>query len=204
MALLLKNNTYKSFARAVDSVMKPSTEVPRPVPHAVTRECLTFEAESNATYSMADLTVGSGGAVVLFNRAAKLRPRWQGEVSEGRGLSTIADAQGGLINIRANGLVEISWAVAVQSINTGGIDLWQTSIELSDDNGAAYTTADNPVRSYNYHEGLDVSVVSPPRKFQVLNGDIWRVRIFTISNTAGAGDTAQVTANGTYFTIRSL
>mgnify|MGYP003660758447 CR=1 FL=1 len=200
MAVLLKNNTYKSHARAIDSVLKPSAEVPRPVPHDTRRDCLTFEAESNVSYSMADLTVIGGGEIVVFNRSAKLRPTWQGAASEGRGLPTIATVSSGLINIRANSLVEMSWSVFVRS--TEGTNLWQTTIEMSDDNGASYTAADHPVRSYNYHTNLDVSVVSPPRKFQVITGDIWRIRLWTLSG--GGANTAQVTADGTFFTIRSL
>ena len=199
MGVILSNNTFKLHQKVVDQVLHHSSQSVRAVPHSRRQQSLTFEAEVNTSYPMTDLTVANGGEVVVFNRTTKLRPG-----SDGRGRATLADAASGLINILAPGLVEISWAVAVHSVGTGGIDLWQTSLEMSKDNGLTYTIADNPVRAYNYHVDLDVSVVSPPRKFQVVRGDIWRVRLFTISNTAGGGDTALVTANGTYFTMRTL
>lgn len=204
MAVLLKNNTYKLYDRAVDSVLKPSTEVPRSVPHAVRQECLTFELAANQTETMTNLSVIGGGEVIDFNQTTTLRPRWQGSAAQGRDVPTIATADGGFINIFSNSLVEMSWAVAIKSVGTGGIDLWQTTLEMSDDNGDSYATAGHPTRSYNYHADLDVSVVSPPRKVQVLRGDIWRVRLWTIANTAGGGDTGVINNDGTFFTIRSL
>lgn len=205
MGVILSNNTYKRYERAVDKVLKPSIEELRPLPNSHRSQVNSFELSGNQTETMSSLEVGNGGQVVEFSQATILRPRWQGEAGAGRGLPTIASASGGLINIRTSALVEMSWVVSVRSKTTGGLDLWMTTIEQSDDNGATYTAATASRSSaYNYHADEYVSIVCPPCKFQVLPGDIWRVRLWSIVNTAGGGSTAEINDDGTLFTIRTI